>query len=260
MKLMGKAGFMGLMAIFLSVLAIGGWAGNAAAVTIGTMTGSGTATVNDLGQPTAYSFSGGFAFDNSTQYNLGPPYGLQTLKQIMGDVGQYKFLANSSGNLPAYDYSAPWPSPSPPYPAMPEGYTAGGPTLIGYFQYDLNTTGNGGAHSSLFYGSVLNFAFQGTSSGTVTAVTQSSDGYIHWYYGFDDFAGPPAGMTLLSSLGLSGTAYFNGTYAVTEQIGSTVSYTLAGTFDTVPLPPSMLLLGSGLLGLVGLGWRRRKTS
>jgi hypothetical protein len=26
----------------------------------------------------------------------------------------------------------------------------------------------------------------------------------------------------------------------------------------VPLPPSALLLGSGLLGLVGLGWRRRK--
>ena len=27
----------------------------------------------------------------------------------------------------------------------------------------------------------------------------------------------------------------------------------------VPLPPSALLFGSGLLGLVGLGWRRRKT-
>ncbi len=28
---------------------------------------------------------------------------------------------------------------------------------------------------------------------------------------------------------------------------------------TAPIPPSALLLGSGLLGLVGLGWRRRKT-
>ena len=28
----------------------------------------------------------------------------------------------------------------------------------------------------------------------------------------------------------------------------------------VPLPPSAILLGTGLLGLVGLGWRRRKTN
>jgi hypothetical protein len=30
--------------------------------------------------------------------------------------------------------------------------------------------------------------------------------------------------------------------------------------NPVPLPPTALLLGSGLLGLVGMGWRRRKTS
>lgn len=30
--------------------------------------------------------------------------------------------------------------------------------------------------------------------------------------------------------------------------------------STVPIPPSVLLIGSGLLGIVGLGWRRRKGS
>ncbi len=29
--------------------------------------------------------------------------------------------------------------------------------------------------------------------------------------------------------------------------------------SAVPIPPTALLLGSGLLGLVGLGWRRRKS-
>jgi hypothetical protein len=31
-----------------------------------------------------------------------------------------------------------------------------------------------------------------------------------------------------------------------------------GTAPAVPLPPSVLLLGSGLLGLLGLGWRGKR--
>jgi MYXO-CTERM domain-containing protein len=32
----------------------------------------------------------------------------------------------------------------------------------------------------------------------------------------------------------------------------------SGSFDPAPLPPSVFLLGTGLLGLAGLGWRRRR--
>ena len=30
--------------------------------------------------------------------------------------------------------------------------------------------------------------------------------------------------------------------------------------DVAPIPPTSLLMGSGILGLVGIGWRRRKAS
>jgi hypothetical protein len=33
-----------------------------------------------------------------------------------------------------------------------------------------------------------------------------------------------------------------------------------GSFSAVPIPASVLLVGTGLLGLVGLGWRRRQSS
>ena len=43
-----------------------------------------------------------------------------------------------------------------------------------------------------------------------------------------------------------------------NQVNST-SYSGSLSY-VVPIPPSALLLGTGILGLVGLGWRRRKTS
>ncbi len=223
-------------------------AGPAGALTIGTMTGTGTVTVDDVGHPITYAFSGAYNFDNTVLYPT--PLGNQTLKQIMGEVNptQYVFAANSSGNVPANDY---------------DGYTQGS-VPKGNFQYDLNTAGNGGAHSSTFYGSVLNFAFQGTTpTGTVTGTVKSFDGNIHWYYGYDtDLGNPalgiPAGMTSLATLGLSDTSNFIGTYTVTGHGDHSVNYSLSGTFTAVPLPSTLLLLGSGLLGLAG--WRRLRKS
>jgi hypothetical protein len=54
-------------------------------------------------------------------------------------------------------------------------------------------------------------------------------------------------------LTIPGVTDNTGVSSVTFSFGTT-----AGNNVDVPLPPSVLLLGSGLLGLVGLGWRRRK--
>jgi hypothetical protein len=43
----------------------------------------------------------------------------------------------------------------------------------------------------------------------------------------------------------------------TECIGDYNDMIVKATISSVPLPPSLLLLGSGVLGLLGLGWRRK---
>jgi hypothetical protein len=49
-----------------------------------------------------------------------------------------------------------------------------------------------------------------------------------------------------------------GPNGITSVDGITLSSTYSGEFSSVPIPATALLLGSGLLGLVGLGGRRRK--
>jgi hypothetical protein len=70
-----------------------------------------------------------------------------------------------------------------------------------------------------------------------------------------------AAVTLLStvmSLDVLKDISVNGNYIAGGGNFATVSI-VRDQFSEVPLPPSALLLGSGLLGLVGLGWRRRKS-
>jgi hypothetical protein len=83
---------------------------------------------------------------------------------------------------------------------------------------------------------------------------------------------PPGSATLIHTLGGLGPGAFSDTFQ--GLIDTTVPFTLmevveithggAGTSSfngnlAVPLPPTALLLGGGLLGLVALGWRRRRS-
>lgn len=63
---------------------------------------------------------------------------------------------------------------------------------------------------------------------------------------------------------LTGTGSFLGLTSDAQIASMTITGTspsVSHFYDAeIPLPPTALLLGSGLLGLVGLGWRRRKTN
>ena len=59
------------------------------------------------------------------------------------------------------------------------------------------------------------------------------------------------------------TNWYLGNQFVLHEVINVGNGPVTGAYNdtqVVPLPPSALLLGSGLLGLVGLGWRRRKTN
>jgi hypothetical protein len=71
---------------------------------------------------------------------------------------------------------------------------------------------------------------------------------------FDD------GNNVLRGVEGHGTIQFLGTYSSISWTVPTTEYWHGFTVGLVPVPASALLLGSGLLGLVGMGWRSRKQS
>ena len=235
MQLTKKAGLMAILLSLLYLVALCGIAG-AATVTIGAVSGAGAVVVDNFDQPTgAYSFYGGFTW--------APPFNDPL---AMNDLGQYTFAANSAGTVPAYDSDL-----------------GANPIFRGNYQWVLNNTT--GTDNATLYGSVVNFNFSKLTdlTGTFTGTVQSSDGFIHWYYGHDGDTVPLPGMTPLSAYNLSDTFNISGSYVVTGWNGEThtAAYSFQNAIVTatvVPLPSTVLLLGSGLVGLAF--YRRRRAA
>ena len=148
-----------------------------------------------------------------------------------------------------------WASPKPGDPSLAP-YTGGVPTGFAFTSFDtyFSDTATFKGTGTIGYGGSFNLT--DGWSGVILSDTKSRamgglTSTLKWDYSFAGTLKWPLVFDI---------NYFNGSDFVGHEHYSISGQTYTGGFDknqVVPLPPSILLLGSGLLGLVGLGWRKK---
>ncbi len=167
-----------------------------------------------------------------------------------GNYGSVQVSLSSSGKVATITIT---PSESPVDLDIQNG--------SGVYGIALNVANPAGETFSTSWVSASGWAFSGPASfdglGTLNLIGQSDDTNIDSVVITITVPDGGSWATAAAVLTADSSGIDAGAYTYVEGASSDTAYIGEGTLSTVPLASTGLLLGSGLLGLVALGWRKR---